>query len=57
MFCYGPIPIFLRLPQQVVYCGVLLKLTAEVDILHLRMFQLTFQRSQIIHLMDEQSAD
>ena len=53
MFCYGPIPILLRLPQQVVYRGVLLKLTAEIDILHLRMCQLTFQRIQIINLLDE----
>ena len=53
MLCYGPIPILLRLPQQVLYRGVLLKLTADVDILHLRMCQLTFQRSQIIHLLDD----
>ena len=53
MFCFSPIPILPRLPQQVGYRGVLLKLTAEVDILHLRTCQLTFQRSQLIHLLDE----
>ena len=53
MFCFSPIPILPRLPQQVGYRGVLLKLTAEVDILHLRMCQLTFQRTKIIHLLND----
>ena len=53
MFCYSPIPILLRLLQQVEYRGVLLKLTADIDILRMRMCQLTFQRTKIIHLLND----
>ena len=45
MFCHGPIPILLRHRQAVVYRKMVCKLTTEVDILDLRLRQLTFQRT------------
>ena len=51
MFCHGPIPILLRHRQALVYRKIFCKLTTEVGILGLRLCQLTFQMTQVIHLL------
>ena len=53
MTCYGPIPMLLHHYQEVVYRKMFCKLTTEVDILDLLLRQLTFQKTQVIHLLYE----
>ena len=53
MIGHGPIPILLRHCQEVVNRNMLSKLTTEVDILDLRLRQLTLQRTQVIYLLYE----
>ena len=53
MTCHSPIPILLRHRQEVVYRKMLCKLKTEVDNLDLRLRQLTFRRTQVIHLLYE----
>ena len=53
MIGHGPIPILLRHCQEVVNRDMFCKLTTEVDILDLRVRQMTFQRTQVIHLLYE----
>ena len=53
MIGHGPIPILPRHCQEAVYRKMFCKLMTGVDILDLRVRQLTFQRSQVIHLLYE----